>query len=101
MPDRKKVTGNANSCVMHVLKLLSYGIMEMEVIVMLEKNLNEDVSREGNCHIRVWSGDCAHESHSDSGDKYLCEICGTIPKLDHEVKPAALPYVSGDYDNLS
>lgn len=56
--------------------------------------------RDDFCDIRVWSGECEHTSSLNSGDKYLCEICGTVPKLDHEVKPAAMPYVSGDYDRL-
>lgn len=57
--------------------------------------------RDDLCDIRVWSGECEHTSNVNSGDKYLCEICGTVPKLDHEVKPSALCYVSGDYDKLS
>ena len=36
-----------------------------------------------------------------SGDKYLCDVCGTIPGLEHEVRPATLPYVSGNYDFLN
>ncbi|MBW4056839.1 MAG: hypothetical protein HIU83_15865 [Proteobacteria bacterium] len=65
--------------------------------------LDTKVNRESNesCDVRVWSGDCEHTTSLDSGDKYLCEICKAIPKLDHEVRPAAMPYVSGDYDNLS
>lgn len=57
--------------------------------------------RDDFCDIRVWSGECEHTSSRNSGEKYLCEICGTVPKLDHEVKPSALCYISGDYDNLS
>lgn len=57
--------------------------------------------RDGGCDIRVWSKDCEHTVFQGSGDKYLCDVCETIPKLDHEVRRAAMPYVSGDYDNLS
>ena len=53
--------------------------------------------RDDFCDIRVWSGDCEHTTSLYSGDKYLCE---TIPGLNHEVRPAALPYISGDYDVL-
>jgi hypothetical protein len=57
--------------------------------------------RDDFCDIRVWSGDCEHTTSLYSGDKYLCDICETIPGLEHQVIPAALPYVSGDYHNLS
>jgi hypothetical protein len=53
------------------------------------------------CDIRVWSGDCKHTTSLYNGDKYLCDICETIPGLEHEVIPAAMPYVSGDYSKLS
>lgn len=57
--------------------------------------------RDDFCDIRVWSGDCEHTTSLYSGDKYLCDVCGSIRGLDHEVRPATLPYVSGDYDMLS
>jgi hypothetical protein len=57
--------------------------------------------RDDFCDVRVWSGDCEHTTSLYSGDKYLCDICETIPGLEHEVIPAALPYVSGDYNRLS
>ena len=57
--------------------------------------------RDDSCDIRVWSGDCEHTTSLYSGDKYLCDICQTIPGLEHQVIPAALPYVSGDYHSLS
>lgn len=68
--------------------------------------LNTTKSYAGNerddfCDIRVWSGDCEHTSSPSVGEKYLCEMCGTVPKLDHEVRPSTLCYVSGDYDKLS
>ncbi|MGB9081592.1 MAG: hypothetical protein WCD00_09840 [Desulfuromonadaceae bacterium] len=70
---------------------------------MLDTKFTSEINRErdDSCDVRVWSGDCEHTSALYSGDKYLCDICKTIPELDHEVRPAAMPYVSGDYDNLS
>jgi len=59
------------------------------------------MKRDGACDVRIWSKDCEHATYLDSGDKYLCDICETVPVLNHEVRRAALPYVSGDYDNLS
>lgn len=53
------------------------------------------------CDIRIWSGDCEHKESLNSGDKYLCDVCETIKDLNHEVRPAAMPYVSGDYESLS
>ncbi len=57
--------------------------------------------RDGSCDIKIWSGDCEHSEYAYIGDKYLCDTCGTIPELDHEVRPATMPYVSGNYNNLS
>jgi len=70
---------------------------------MLDTKLTSEVKRERDdfCDIRVWSGDCEHTTSLYSGDKYLCDVCGTISGLEHEVRPAALPYVSGDYHSLS
>lgn len=55
----------------------------------------------GACDVRIWSKECEHTTFKESGDKYLCDVCETIPVLNHEVRRAAMPYVSGDYDNLS
>lgn len=50
------------------------------------------------CDIKVWSGQC----QSDSGEnKYLCNVCGTIHDLNHEVHHENFPHVSGDTDSLS
>lgn len=69
---------------------------------MLGTTVTSDVRRERDdfCDIRIWSGDCEHATSEDMGDKYRCDICESIPELDHEVKRATLPYVSGDYDKL-
>jgi hypothetical protein len=70
---------------------------------MAESKVTTATGRERDdfCDIRVWSGDCEHTTSLYSGDKYLCDVCKTIPELEHEVRPAAFPYVSGDYDRLS
>ena len=70
---------------------------------MLDTTVTSEVNRERDdfCDIRVWSGACEHTTSLNSGDKYLCDICETVSNLNHEVRPAALPYVSGDYDKLS
>jgi hypothetical protein len=59
------------------------------------------MTSDGSCDVRIWSGDCKHSTYQYIGDKYQCDVCETIPVLNHEVCRAALPYVSGDYDNLS
>jgi hypothetical protein len=70
---------------------------------MLDTTIISEVGRERDdfCDIRVWSGDCEHTTSLYSGDKYLCDICESVRGLEHEVRPATLPYVSGDYQNLS
>ncbi|MDA8414602.1 MAG: hypothetical protein M0023_12560 [Desulfobacteraceae bacterium] len=70
---------------------------------MLDTTVTSEVYRERDdfCDIRVWSGECEHTTSLNSGDKYLCDVCETVSVLEHEVRPAALPYVSGDYDKLS
>lgn len=70
---------------------------------MLDTSISSEVCRERDdfCDIRVWSGECEHTTSLNSGDKYLCDVCETVSVLEHEVRPAALPYVSGDYDKLS
>lgn len=53
-----------------------------------------------NCDIRVWSGACDHGPDKESSEKYLCNLCETIPGLDHEVRHEIFPHVSGDYDRM-
>ena len=52
------------------------------------------------CDIRIWSGTCEHETYSNSGERYLCVTCGTIPDLDHEVRHEIFPHIKGDSDFL-
>jgi hypothetical protein len=70
---------------------------------MLDTKLTSEsgIKTDGSCDVRIWSKDCEHTTYLNIGDKYLCDVCETVPVLTHEVRGAALPYVSGDYDNLS
>lgn len=70
---------------------------------MLDTRFTSEGVRERDdfCDVRVWSGDCEHTTSLYGGDKYLCDVCETIPGLEHEVIPAAFSYVSGDYTKLS
>ena len=56
---------------------------------------------EERCDIHVWSGACDHGESSDAEKRYLCDLCETIPVLDHEVKHEIFPHVSGDYEVMS
>jgi hypothetical protein len=60
----------------------------------------KSTTRGDGCDIRIWSGECAHSSFSELGEKYMCTICEKIKVLDHEVRHDVFPYVSGDYDML-
>jgi hypothetical protein len=70
---------------------------------MPDTKQTSEVTRERDdlCDIRVWSGDCEHTTSLYGGDRYLCDVCESIKGLEHEVRPAALPYVSGDYQSMS
>jgi hypothetical protein len=61
-----------------------------------ERNERDDF-----CDIKIWSAECEHSTYAYIGDKFLCDVCETIPGLNHEVRPATMPYVSGDYRTLS
>jgi hypothetical protein len=68
---------------------------------MLDTNFSATAGeRDDFCDVRIWSGDCEHSTYHDISDKYLCDVCETILELNHETRPATMPYVSGDYDNL-
>jgi len=58
-------------------------------------------SCEERCDIHVWSGACDHGEGADTEKRYLCDLCETIPVLDHEVKHEIFPHVSGDYELMS
>jgi len=64
------------------------------------ENGKADTSEEG-CDIRIWSGDCRHSDYRTYGEKYLCNSCGKILVLDHEVHHEIFPHVVGDTDLLS
>ena len=57
-------------------------------------------SSEDRCDIRIWSAECKHSDYATKGDKYLCDSCGKIPNLNHEMRHETFPYVSGDADFL-
>lgn len=59
------------------------------------------IGKEERCDIHVWSGACDHGDASKDGERYLCDICGSLAETDHEVKHDIGSYVSGDYKNLS
>jgi hypothetical protein len=71
-----------------------------EVSIMMADVKSEEVERDS-CHVRVWSGECEHTTYESLGDKYRCNFCEAVFELNHEVRPAAMPYVSGDYSTLS
>lgn len=53
------------------------------------------------CDVKVWSGACEHSSYERFGDKYLCDVCGTLTDSDHEVSHEGFVHISGDEDMLS
>ncbi len=68
------------------------------------KATGERTARKGpspeRCDIKVWSGQCG-ESTKTGENTYLCNVCGTIHDLNHEMHHEGFPYISGDTDNLS
>ncbi|SNB47356.1 hypothetical protein [Geobacter sp. DSM 9736] len=53
------------------------------------------------CDTRIWCEECKRSDYTDSGDKYLCNGCGKIINLDHEVHHEIFPHISGDTENMS
>ena len=53
------------------------------------------------CQIRVWCEACRRSDYTSEGEKYLCNSCGKIMVLDHEVRHEPFPHLSGDEDNMS
>jgi hypothetical protein len=52
------------------------------------------------CDSRTWSGSCKHAEDKVGEDLYLCDVCGVIEGLDHEVCHEGFPHVCGDYTTL-
>jgi len=61
------------------------------------KNL---VDKDG-CDTKVWSRSCPHPTATVAGEKYLCDVCGIIVGMDHEIRHEGFPHLSGDYTKLS
>ncbi|HLO26530.1 MAG TPA: hypothetical protein VK187_10475 [Geobacteraceae bacterium] len=57
--------------------------------------------RKEKCDIKVWSGACEHKTYSTLSDKYLCDTCGTIVKIDHEVSHEGFVHIKGDEETVS
>lgn len=52
------------------------------------------------CDIKVWSGACEHDTYSDLSEKYLCDACGTIAGMEHEVSHEGFVHIKGDDTSL-
>lgn len=52
------------------------------------------------CDSTIWSGACEHPSRDDRGEKYRCDACGTIGRLEHEVSREGFIHIKGDDDSL-
>lgn len=48
------------------------------------------------CDVKVWSGACEHAVYGDLSEKYRCDACGTITRLDHEVSHDGFIHIKGD-----
>lgn len=53
------------------------------------------------CDVRVWCPSCQHNTYTQEADKYLCDACGKIMELKHEMHHEHFPHLSGDKDDLS
>jgi len=53
------------------------------------------------CDSRIWSGECEHETYATLSEKYLCDVCGTISTIDHEMVHDGSVYINGDDRSLS
>jgi len=71
-----------------------------EVTIMRSYREVESGGDKEGCDIRIWSGSCEHVTEMEGSDTYLCDTCGVIEGLDHEVRHDGYPHVSGDYDSL-
>lgn len=52
------------------------------------------------CDIKVWADSCQQEEFTSKSDKYLCDSCGQIKVLDHEMHHEHFPHMSGDKDTM-
>ena len=50
----------------------------------------------GRCDVKVWSGACEHGTYTNMSEKYLCDACGKISRLDHEVSHDGFIHLKGD-----
>jgi hypothetical protein len=53
------------------------------------------------CDVKVWSGSCEHATYANLSEKYLCDACGTISRLDHEVSHKGFIHIKGDEETVS
>lgn len=53
------------------------------------------------CDIRVWCPSCKRNAYTKNGDKYLCDSCGKVMGLEHEMHHEHFPHLSGDEDKMS
>ena len=68
------------------------------VVAGHENDKNPAAAPAEGCDVKVWCKECEKSDYTTSGEKYLCNICGTDLKLDHGMYRG---HLVGDYDNLS
>jgi hypothetical protein len=62
---------------------------------------NEPTRDEARCDVKVWSPSCVHTTYTQQGDKYLCDSCGKIKDLNHEIGHDMFPHLKAeDESNL-
>jgi hypothetical protein len=66
----------------------------------VERKLLSTESSDERCDIRIWSAECGHSDYTSSRSKYLCDSCGIILNLNHEMHHEIYPHVVGDADFL-
>lgn len=66
-----------------------------------EQGKSSSETVDGSCQIRVWCEACKRSDYASQAEKYLCNTCGKIMVLDHEVHHEPFPHLSGDKDNMS
>ena len=58
-------------------------------------------TRSERCDSRIWSGACERDDYATLSEKYLCQSCGTIAGLSHEMHGEGYPHIVGDEGDLS